>query len=92
MIAAQCLPHSQTALPPNVGTYQFFTVVGLRLFGVDKTLATGFSIVVFVLLTLPLWVIGYFALSRSGMTLSQIKMKISKQRGEGSPGIAKEKN
>ena len=78
--------------PANVGTYQFFTVVGLRLFGVDKTLATGFSIVVFVLLTLPLWVIGYFALSRSGMTLSQIKMKISKQKGEGSPGIAKERN
>ena len=27
-------------VPGNIGTYQFFTVIGLALFGVDKTLAT----------------------------------------------------
>jgi glycosyltransferase 2 family protein len=64
--------------PANVGTYQFFCVVGLGLFGVEKTLATGFSVVVFILLTIPLWVIGFFALSRSGTTLFAIKNEISR--------------
>jgi uncharacterized protein (TIRG00374 family) len=71
--------HFGTALPnapANVGSYQFFCVLGLTLFGVDKTLATGFSLVVFILLTLPLLMIGFFALGQSGMTLSSIKMTI----------------
>jgi hypothetical protein len=75
--------HLGTAIPnapANVGTYQFFTVMGLTLFGVDKTLATGFSVVVFVLLTVPLWVIGFLALSHSGMTLAEIRSEISRLR------------
>ena len=59
--------------PANVGSYQFFTVLGLSLFGVEKTRATGFSIVVFIILTLPLWVLGLMALSRSGLTLAAIR-------------------
>jgi uncharacterized protein (TIRG00374 family) len=73
--------HLGTALPnapANVGTYQFFCVVGLALFGVDKTLATGFSLVVFFLLTVPLWVLGFLALARSGMTLSTIRDEIKR--------------
>ena len=64
--------------PSNLGTYQFFTVVGLSLFGVDKTTATGFSVVVFIVLTIPLWLIGLFAISRSGMTLKEIRGEITK--------------
>jgi uncharacterized protein (TIRG00374 family) len=59
--------------PANIGSYQFFTVLGLTLFGVDKTSATGFSLVVFTLLTAPLLVIGFLALSRSGMSLAAIR-------------------
>jgi hypothetical protein len=59
-----------------VGTYQFFTVVGLTLLGVDKTLATGFSVVVFLLLTIPLWAIGFLALSRSGTSLHALQEEI----------------
>jgi ABC-type branched-subunit amino acid transport system permease subunit len=50
-------------------------VLGLTLFGLDKTTATGFSIVVFILLTLPLWAIGFFAISRTGMSLKTIREK-----------------
>jgi uncharacterized protein (TIRG00374 family) len=78
--------HLGTALPnapANVGSYQFFTVVGLTLFGVDKTLATGFSIVVFVLLTLPLLLIGFVAFSRSGMNLASIRREIGAHFAEG---------
>ena len=59
--------------PANVGSYQFFTVLGLTLFGVDKTSATGFSLVAFTLLSLPLLLIGFLALSRSGMSLATIR-------------------
>jgi uncharacterized protein (TIRG00374 family) len=59
--------------PSNIGTYQFFTVAGLTIFGVDKTLATGFSIVVFLILTVPLWTIGIFAFTRAGLSLSGVR-------------------
>ena len=76
--------HLGTAIPSapaNIGTYQFFTVVGLTLFGVDKTLATGFSVAGFVLLTAPLWLIGFLALGHSGFSLNHIreKMRLIKQ-------------
>jgi len=71
--------HLGTAIPnapANVGTYQFFVFVGLTLFGVEKTVAAGFSFVVFFLLTVPLWIIGLVALSRTGMSLSLIRGEI----------------
>jgi hypothetical protein len=49
--------------PANVGSFQFFTVLGLRLFGEEKTVAAGFSIVYFLALTVPLWVLGLLAIS-----------------------------
>jgi len=72
--------HLGTAIPnapANVGTYQFFCVVGLSLFGIEKTPATAFSVVVFVILTVPLWAIGFFALSRTGMSLSAVRNEIN---------------
>lgn len=68
--------------PSNVGTYQFFTVVGLSLFGIEKTLATSFSVVVFLILTIPLWGIGLLAFSRLGMSLKKIRMEISSVTGK----------
>jgi uncharacterized membrane protein YbhN (UPF0104 family) len=47
--------------PANLGTFQVAVVLGLTLFDVDKATAAGFSMVVFVLLTAPLWIIGAFA-------------------------------
>ncbi len=73
--------HFGTAIPnapSNVGSYQFFTVLGLSLFGVDKTTAAGFSVVVFIILTAPLWIIGYAAVIRTGLTLSDIRAEISR--------------
>jgi uncharacterized membrane protein YbhN (UPF0104 family) len=70
--------------PANVGTFQFFTVIGLAAFGVPKAQATGFSLVVFALLTAPLWALGFLALSRSGATLHDIRAGIE----QASPGKA----
>jgi len=63
--------------PANVGSYQFFTALGLTLFGVDKATAAGFSIVVFLALTIPLWIIGFIALTASGMNLKRVRLEIS---------------
>lgn len=68
--------HLATAVPnapANVGTYQVATVLGLTLFEVDKTVATGFSMVVFVVLTLPLWLLGYAALISTNLSLGQLR-------------------
>lgn len=56
--------------PANVGVFQFFCILGLIMFGVGKTAAAGFSIIVFFLLGLPLWIVGFFALNSSGAALS----------------------
>jgi uncharacterized protein (TIRG00374 family) len=66
------------AAPANVGTYQAAVVAGLRLFGVTKTQAAGFSVVVFVLLTAPLWIIGFFAFLQSEATLLEIRKEIAR--------------
>jgi uncharacterized protein (TIRG00374 family) len=73
--------HLGTALPnapSNVGSYQFFAVVGLAIFGVEKPVAASFSIVVFLLLTIPLWIIGLAALRRTGMSLSTLRSEVSR--------------
>jgi hypothetical protein len=51
--------------------------LSLTLFGVDKATAAGFSIVVFLALTLPLWIIGFIALTVSGMNLKRVRLEIS---------------
>jgi uncharacterized membrane protein YbhN (UPF0104 family) len=73
--------HFGTSLPnapANIGAYQFFCVLGLQLFSVDKTLATGFSFVVFILLTLPLLGIGFIALGQSGLSLRSLRDRLRK--------------
>ena len=66
--------------PSNLGTYQFFTVLGLTLFGVDKTQAGGFSMLVFLVLTIPLWAIGGLAMARAGLTLAGVRAEVSRIR------------
>jgi glycosyltransferase 2 family protein len=68
------------ASPANVGTYQLFCIAALTLFGIDKTVAAGFSMVVFVVLTLPFWLLGSVAVARSGTTWAGIRMRISESR------------
>jgi len=66
--------------PANVGSFQFFTVLALGLFGVDKTLAAAFSIVDFAVLTVPLWAIGLFSLAATGMSFGAIRAEIAAAR------------
>jgi uncharacterized protein (TIRG00374 family) len=76
--------HLGTAIPnapSNVGSYQFFTVVALAIFGVDKTAAASFSVVAFVLLTVPLWLIGIVAIRKTGMSFAELRAEAGKLVG-----------
>jgi uncharacterized protein (TIRG00374 family) len=62
--------------PANVGSYQFFCVLGLSVFDIEKTTATGFSIFAFLALTLPFVFLGFAALVRSGLSFRSMREKI----------------
>jgi glycosyltransferase 2 family protein len=64
--------------PSNVGTYQFLCVTGLMFFGVDKLTSAAFSVVVFIIITVPLWAVGLFAIGHCGLTTKQIRDEIKK--------------
>ncbi|HVZ59868.1 MAG TPA: lysylphosphatidylglycerol synthase transmembrane domain-containing protein [Terriglobales bacterium] len=63
--------------PANIGSFQFFCVLGLMLFRIDKTVATGFSLAMFLVLTVPLWLLGMLAFGRSGMSLATVKQQMA---------------
>ncbi|HVV70877.1 MAG TPA: lysylphosphatidylglycerol synthase transmembrane domain-containing protein, partial [Verrucomicrobiae bacterium] len=54
--------------PASAGVFQFFSVLGLELFGIEKTTASGVSLVAFVVLTAPLAATGFYAVATSGLT------------------------
>jgi uncharacterized protein (TIRG00374 family) len=59
--------------PANIGSSQFFCVLALRFFGVGKTVAAGFSITYFLVITIPLWIIGLLAIGNAGVSVSTIR-------------------
>ena len=62
--------------PANVGSYQFFCVLGLSVFQVEKTTATSFSIFAFLALTIPFIFLGFVGLVRSGLSLKSMREKV----------------
>lgn len=62
--------------PANVGSFQFFTVLALGLFDVDKTTAAAFSIVDFAVLTAPLWILGLLSLAQTGFSIGRIRSEL----------------
>jgi uncharacterized protein (TIRG00374 family) len=77
--------------PGNIGSFQFFAVLALALFDVDKTKATGFALVLFFTLTLPLLVGGFVAVALTGLKLGEIKRRatrgfeVATQRADDAP-------
>jgi uncharacterized protein (TIRG00374 family) len=62
--------------PANVGSYQFFCVLGLSIFQIEKTKAAGFSIFAFLAMTLPFLVLGFAAVLRSGMSVRSMREQV----------------
>jgi uncharacterized protein (TIRG00374 family) len=59
--------------PANIGAYQFFTVLGLELLGVNRYTSSGFALVLFLVSMMPTWILGFFALHKSGTTLHRLQ-------------------
>jgi hypothetical protein len=78
--------------PANVGSYQFFCVLGLSIFQINKSRATGFSIFAFIALTLPFVFLGFAALLRSGLSLRSMREKVSSFPRQGSGRTATKRN
>ncbi len=60
--------------PGNVGTFQWLVVMGVMLFGVERETAVGYATLLFLVITVPLWVVGFVALLATKMKLSQLRM------------------
>jgi uncharacterized protein (TIRG00374 family) len=58
--------------PSNVGSFQALTILGLRLFGMDRGDATGYATLLFLVVTVPLWIAGFVALLATRMRLGEI--------------------
>ena len=58
--------------PSNLGGFQFFTVLGLRLFGVDKATAASFATILFIVTTAPLWLGGAIATALAGTGIKDL--------------------
>ncbi len=55
--------------PGYVGVYQYLVVLALSVFGVEKEVALGFSVVFHLVWLLPVCLLGIFGLWRRGLTL-----------------------
>lgn len=60
--------------PGNVGTFQWLVVIGVMLFGVDRETAIGYATLLFLVITVPLWMVGFVALLATKMKLSQLRL------------------
>jgi uncharacterized protein (TIRG00374 family) len=58
--------------PGSIGAYQFFSVLGLKLFGVTKAAAVPFTVVAFGTFTFPLLLGGALAFIIAGSDYSEI--------------------
>jgi hypothetical protein len=63
-------------LPPRI---PFSTVQAVKI---EKTVAAGFSIVVYFLMRAPLWAAGFLVISREGMSISQIEKEVGALRSK----------
>ena len=68
--------------PANVGSYQFFCVLGLNIFEMEKNTAAGFSFFAFFMLTIPFLFLGFYAVVRSGLSMRSMREQMSRLPGE----------
>ncbi|MBK5290421.1 MAG: flippase-like domain-containing protein [Acidobacteriia bacterium] len=58
--------------PGNVGSFQALTILALRLVGIERGDAAGFATLLFLVVTMPLWLAGFVALLATRMRLGEI--------------------
>jgi uncharacterized membrane protein YbhN (UPF0104 family) len=68
---------SVPSAPGNLGLLQMACVLALGLFGIDKTLATGFAALLFLVFTVPLLIGGATVLAFTGVSLRELRRSVS---------------
>jgi glycosyltransferase 2 family protein len=69
--------------PANVGSYQFFCILGLGLFvAVDRNTAKTFSFFAWWWLTLPVALLGLYAALRSGLSIRSLREQVGRLPSE----------
>jgi uncharacterized protein (TIRG00374 family) len=58
--------------PGNLGAYNAFTVVGLRIFLVPSQTARSFSLMLWTGITAPLLLVGFIALAATGLDMGEL--------------------
>ena len=58
--------------PGNVGSFQFFVVLALGMFGVEKATAVSLSVILFAAMTFPPLIIGAVAVALTGLKIGEI--------------------
>jgi len=58
--------------PGNVGAYNAFTIIGLRMFGIPSQTARGFSLILWTGITVPLLLVGFIALAATGLDIGEL--------------------
>ena len=59
--------------PGYVGTFQFFSILSLKVFGIDKNVALSFSIALHALQYLPVTLLGLIYLNKEGLKLTEFR-------------------
>jgi uncharacterized protein (TIRG00374 family) len=68
---------SLPSTPASLGVFQVFCVTGLTFFGIPKPEATGFALLSFVIVTVPLSLCGFIAFAQSGLTFRQVRRQVA---------------
>jgi len=68
-----CIPSA----PGFVGTFHYFVILGLSIFGIPKDIALSYAILIHLISFLPVVLIGFLCLQKMGLTLRKLsKTKI----------------
>lgn len=63
--------------PGYVGTIQYFSIIALGFWGIDKTTALSFSIIYHVITYFPITILGLWYLAKENLSLSRLKRDTS---------------
>ena len=78
-IIIQCITAISVMIPSSpgyIGTWEFFSVLALSIFGIVKSQALGFAVVLHFFSWLPVTVIGFFILVTSGISFKKIETQL----------------
>ena len=73
LLVIVCLGVTLPASPGFVGTFQFFSIVALKLFGYDKNVALPFSLVLHACHYFPVTLLGLYYLKKEHLSLKTLE-------------------